>query len=521
MNDRETSSTARPGDLELNVIDAAKANRVKRKVHLLKAFKVSIAPLLILVLTAELSFAQRPRRDYRELEKTVLRELKETNTPGAAVAIVSGNRVIYAKGFGTSDVETGSPVTPEMIFRVGSISKMLTASVLVSLAEEGKIALDAPVGDFVKGLDTRLSRLTAHQLMSHSAGIIDYAHICCAQEESALAAQVRAYEDADYFFTQPGRIFSYSNPSYHIAGYIIQELTGKLYADAMDERLYKPLGMTHTTYRPTVAMTFPLSQGHDAAGTAKPTVVRPFVNNVGDWPSGYVYTNVSDLARFAIAFMNGGRIDGKQVLSSSLIATLSRPYVDVPFSWDVPPGFFEGAKYGHGFFIQEHRGVQLLHHGGTINGFGAFVAMAPKYRFAVIIFANRTGSILSKSLEKALELSLPLKSKRQAPRKQVVLPMTLAEMESYAGTYVNGTLKIELRVREGKLFRKEFYPTTVEEGPGRDFEAPVMKVGTNRFAFTLPGETALVEFVLVPGASGKPEYLHSFMGAARRIETRQ
>ena len=486
---------------------------------MLKAFKLFIAPLLILVLIAQISLAQRARSDYRDLEKTVLRELNETNTPGAAVAIVSGDSVIYVKGFGTSNVETGSPVTPEMVFRVGSISKMLTASVLVSLAEEGKIALDAPVGDFVKGLDTRLSRLTAHQLMSHSAGIIDYAHICCAQDESALAAQVRAYKDADYFFTEPGRIFSYSNPSYHIAGYLIQELTGKLYADAMDERLYKPLGMMHTTYRPTVAMTFPLSQGHDAAGTAKPTVVRPFVNNVGDWPSGYLYTNVYDLARFAIAFMNGGRIDGKQVLSSSLIATLSRPYVDVPFSWDVPPGLFEGAKYGHGFFIQEHRGVHLLHHGGTINGFGAFVVMAPKYRFAVIIFANRTGSILSKSLEKALELSLPLKSRRQAPSKSV-LAMSLAEMESYAGAYVNGALKIELRVREGKLFRKEFYPTTVEEGPGRDFEVPVMKVGTNRFAFTLPGETVPAEFVLVPGPGGKPEYVHSFMGAARRIETR-
>jgi CubicO group peptidase (beta-lactamase class C family) len=485
-----------------------------------KGFQLSIAPLLMLVLIAEPSLAQRPRSDYHDLEKVVLDELKQTNTPGAAVAIVSGDRVIYAKGFGMSNVETGDTVTPEMLFRVGSITKMLTATVLVSLSEEGKIALDAPVGDFVKGLDTRLSRLTAHQLLSHSAGIIDFAHTCCAQDESALAAEIRGAKDADYFFTEPGRIFSYSNPSYHIAGYIIQELTGKLYADAMDERLFKPLGMTRTTYRPTVAMTFPLSQGHDAAGTAKPTVVRPFVNNVGDWPSGYAYTNVSDLARFVIAFMNDGRIDGKQVLSPSVIATLSTAYVDVPFSWDVPPGFFEGAKYGHGFFIQEHRGVHLLHHGGTINGFGAFVVVVPEHQFAVIIFANRTGAILSKSLEKALELSLPLKPKLKEPRKQV-MPMTLAEMENYTGTYVNGALKIELLVRDGKLFRRESYPTTIEGGPGRDFEATVTKVGTNRFAFTPPGETAPAEFVLVPGPSGRPEYLHSFMEAARRIEARQ
>ena len=488
---------------------------------MLKGFRIFIAPLLTLVLIAEPSLAQRQRTDYRDLQKVVLRELRETNTPGAAIAIARGGRVIYAKGFGISNMETGSPVTPDMLFRVGSITKMLTAAVLVSLSEEGKIALDAPVGDFVKGLEPRLSRLTAHQLLSHSAGIIDYAHTCCAQDESALAAQVRAYRDADYFFTEPGRIFSYSNPSYHIAGYIIQELTGKPYADAMDERLFRPLGMMRTTYHPTVAMSFPLSQGHDAgAGTAKPTIVRPFVNNVGDWPSGYAYTNVSDLARFAIAFMNGGRIDGKQVLSPSVIATLSTAYVDVPFSWDVPPGFFEGARYGHGFFIQEHRGVHLLHHGGTINGFGAFVVIVPEHRLAVIIFANRTGAILNKSLERALELSLPLKPNLPEPLKQV-MPMTLAEMENYVGTYVNGALKIELLVRDGKLFRKEFYPTTIEGGPGRDFEAPVTKVGTNRFAFTPPEETAPAEFVLVPGPSGRPEYLHSFMEAARRIEARK
>ena len=164
---------------------------------MLKRMQFSIATLLMLVLLAEPSLAQRRRSDYRSLEKVVLDELKETRTPGAVVAVVSGDRVIYAKGFGISNVETGAPVTPDMLFRVGSITKMLTATVLVSLSEEGRITLDTPVGDAVKGFDPRLSRLTAHQLLSHSAGIIDYAHTCCAQDESALATEVRAYKDAD------------------------------------------------------------------------------------------------------------------------------------------------------------------------------------------------------------------------------------------------------------------------------------------------------------------------------------
>jgi len=487
------------------------------KLHSLR--RCVLVSVLALSLAAAPAFAQPPGSDYRELEKVVAEELKETNTPGAVVAMVRGDQVVYARGFGVADVETGAPVTPDMLFRIGSVTKMLTAAVLVSLSEEGKIELDAPVGDAVRGLDTRLSRLTAHQLLSHTAGLIDYAHACCAQDEAALATVIRGAKDADFLFTEPGRIWSYSNPGYHIAGYLIQELTGKPYADAMAERLFRPLGMTHTTFRPTVAMTFPLSQGHDAAGPGKPAVVRPTVNNVGDWPAGFVFTNVPDLARFVIAFMNGGRLDGKQVLSPSLIATLSRPYASVPFSWDVPPGLFEGAKYGHGLFIQDYRGVHLLHHGGIIIGFGAFVIMVPEQRFAVIALANRTGSILGKSLEKAMELSLPLKPRPPAPPRQA-LPMTAAELASDAGVYVNDLLKIELIVRDGKLYRKETYPTTVEQGPGHDYEVPVTKVGANRFVFTPPGETTPAEFVLVPGAGGRPEYLHSFMDAARRVEAR-
>lgn len=476
--------------------------------------------LLMMALAAHTTFAQGSRADYRELRRVALGELKETNTPGAAVAVVGGGRVVYAVGFGVSSTETGAPVTADMLFRVGSVTKMLTAAVFVSLAEERRIPLDAPVGNVVRGLGPRLSRVTPRQLLSHSAGVIDYARVCCAHEDAGLAAQVRGTKDDDYFFAEPGRIFSYSNPSYIVAGYAVEQLTGKPYADAMEERLFRPLGMTRTTFRPTAAMTFPLSQGHDAAGRAKPTVVRPFVNNVGDWPAGFAYTNVNDLARFAIAFMDGGRVDGRPVLSTSAVAALSTPYVEVPFSWDIPPGFYEGAKYGHGLFITEYRGVRVLHHGGVINGFGAFVLMAPEHRVAVIVLANRTGSILGKTLEKAMELSLPLKPKPRVLRRRPT-PMTQVEMRSYVGSYVNGLLKIELFVRDGKLFRRDFYPPTAEEGPGRSFEAPVEKVGPQRFSFTPPGEATPAEFLIVPGTGGRPEYLHSFMGAARRVEPKR
>lgn len=478
----------------------------------------SIAPWVLLG-TAR---SEKLNVDFRQLERVVLEELRENNTPGAAIAIVSGDRVVYEKGFGIASVETRAPVAPQMLFRTGSISKMLTAAVLAGLADEGKIALDAPLEKAVTGLAPRLSRLTADQLLSHTAGLIDPARTCCAQDESALATEVRAYRDADYFFTERGRIFSYSNTGYIIAGFLIEQLSGEHYADAMQHRLFEPLGMNHTTFRPTTAMTFPLSQGHDAEGKAGPTVVRPFVNNVGDWPAGFAYTTVGDLGRFAIALMNGGKIDGKPVLPPTLLATLSKPWVEVPFDWDTPKGFLEGSQYGHGFFLQEHRGLRILHHGGIINGFGAFIVLVPEERFAVVLMANKTGTIMGRTAEVAMELFLPLKAKpsRLVPES---IAMTKDEMEELAGTYRNGLLRIQLFLRDGQLFRKETYPTTVEEGPGREIETTVTKIGRDRFVFTAPGEDAragyegATQFTVIRDGAGKPEYVHGSLEAAARV----
>jgi CubicO group peptidase (beta-lactamase class C family) len=111
---------------------------------------------------------QQTTVDFSELEKVILAELKETNTPGASVAIVSRDKVIYAEGFGTANVETGAPVTPEMLFRLGSTTKMYSTAALVTLAEEGKLKLDLPIGTYVKGLSPKLAQLTAHQLIIES-----------------------------------------------------------------------------------------------------------------------------------------------------------------------------------------------------------------------------------------------------------------------------------------------------------------------------------------------------------------
>lgn len=470
--------------------------------------KQPFVPLSLVLLSVVSSSAPPvfPQRqvDFTQLEKAALDELKEANTPGVAVAVVSGTRLVFAKGLGVANTETGAPVTPDTLFRVGSVTKMFTAAVLVTLAEEGRIKLDEPIGKYLKGLNPKLSLVTAHQLMSHTAGMTDESPSDYgSHDDSALSAYVRSLKE-DHFFTEPGGVFSYSNPGFDVAGLLIEEVGGRAYADQMSERLFKPLGMNRTTFRPTMAMTYPLSQGHQTSAEAKPAVIRPFGDNVAGWPDGFMFSSVNDLARFAVAFMDGGTIDGKHVLPSAAIIKLSTPYADIHSRFG-----FENGRYGYGLFVHDHRGVRVIWHAGLIPGYGALLQMLPARRFAVIVLANRSGSLLKKTAEKAMELMLPLAAKAEAKSEQA-LAVSKAEMSEYVGTYTNKPESIELLVKKSRLvIRRE------------DGEFPVAKIGDYRFSITEPGETEAEEFVLVPGADGKAEYLHIGRHALRKVHAKK
>jgi CubicO group peptidase (beta-lactamase class C family) len=325
--------------------------------------------------------------------------------------------------------------------------------------------------------------------------MIDEAPMYGDHDDAAMARVIRSWKD-DQLFTEPGKIISYSNPGYWLAGFVAESVVGKPYADLMSDRLFKPIGMTRTTFRPTMAMTYPFAQGHNASGKSAPTVVRPFADNSASWPAGSMFTNVFDLSRFVIAFMNNGKLDGKQVLQPSVIAKLSTPRIRIPTS--------ATEKYGYGLMISDYRGVHVVEHGGSRSGYGSIIKMVPQSRFAVIVLGNRTGVALNRAAEKAMELMLPLKPK-EADKPKPELPMSESEMAGYVGKY-GRSASYEIILKDGNLFLKQ-----------GENEVPITKVGENLFAVTLPGSARPMQFALVPGADGKVEYLHAGLRASRRI----
>jgi CubicO group peptidase (beta-lactamase class C family) len=462
-------------------------------------FNRSIVALTLVVGLAVSSASrglQEQHPDFSQLERVLLEELKETNTPGATVAIVSDDRLIYSKAFGISNIETGTPMTTNMLFRIGSTTKMFTATALVTLAQQGKLKLDQPVGKYVEGLNSRVGSVTAHQLLTHTAGIIDEAPMYGDHDDSAMGRTIRGWKD-NQLFTEPGKIISYSNPGYWLAGYVVESISGKPYADQLSEMIFKPVGMTSTTFRPTVAMTYPLAQGHNSTGKTPPTVARPFADNAASWPAGSMFTNVLDLSRFVIALLNNGKLEGNQVLLPEVIAQISTPHVSIQSQPD--------SKYGYGLMISNYRGLRIVEHGGSRSGYGSVIKMAPDYRFGVIVLGNRTGVALNKTADKAMELMLPLKP---APaQNKSDLPMSASEMNKCVGKFGQREVTAEILVRDGRLVLKM-----------GGSELPVRKIGDNRFAAGPSATNQTVEFALVPDSSGKIEYFQSGLRSQKRLE---
>ena len=431
--------------------------------------------------------------DFTELDKLVPIELKERNTPGAVIGIVMGDRVVYQKAFGVANIETNAAMEAQMLFRLGSTTKMFTAAALVALANQGKIKLDEPIGNRVKGLNPRIAQATPNHLLSNSAGVRDFAAPFISNDDDALAKMVRGWKD-DIFFADQGEVYSYSSAGFWLSGMVVEELTGKPYADAMAEVLFKPLGMDRTTLRPLLAMTYPLATAH-AIENGKPTIVRPFFNNVAMWPAGSIFSNANDLSRWVIALLNEGKVDGKQVLPTSLPKQLATPHISVPGETD--------SYYAYGLTTFKYHGLQFVGHGGFSRGYGSMIQMVPERKFAVIVLTNKSGETMRKTLNRAMELGLGLKDDDNE-KPAAVAPVTKAEMAEYVGSYLHAPQLWEVSIKDDKLFLKL---------DGSEYS--LTKSGERKFTFGAQNEN---EMVFVPGKSGKIDFVFSELYAAKRMK---
>lgn len=449
--------------------------------------------------------AQQPGRPAwaAALDSMMHREMARTHTPGAQVAVVERGRVTYTRAYGVADAETGRPVTEHTLFQTGSVPKLFTGLLLAQLASNGTLDLHAPASRYMPEIAGRqVGASTAHELLTHSAGWINNGSAWGRLDESALDDAHRNVADT---MIVPGLrgIYSYSNPSLAMAGYLAQRAAGRPFADLQDSLLLQPLGMHRTTMRPMVAMTRDVALGHvRAAGDSVSRVLRPMPGNAAHWGAGFVYTNAAEAARLAIAMMDGGMLEGRRVLSPDAVRAVTTPHVPRGGSRTL------GAGYGmNSDSVGTHRFWQK---GGSVEGYRALVTMWPSEKLAIVVFTNQHSDLTYVATSHAAHLIGGIARTPQpidAPALATAREPTAAERAELAGTYQAGRRTWTIEEAGNRLVRR-----------GAVTSAIVM-TAPDRLVTTAPGGEVM-ELQVVRDDGGKVRYLFNGASAFPRVPPR-
>jgi CubicO group peptidase (beta-lactamase class C family) len=438
------------------------------------------------------------RLDTHRIDAAFARYDRE-GSPGCAAGLVAGGRLAWARGYGLASLEQQVPNRPSTVFDLGSTSKQVTAAAVALLALDGRLALDDDVRKYVPELPDHGARITLRHLLTHTSGLRDYTDLLSfegrrEEDVTTVADALGAMARQRGVNFAPGAEFRYCNTGFFLASVVVERVSGKSLRAFAAERLFGPLGMTHTTYMDDHALVVP----GRATGYA-PRDGGGFRVEMSDWEQtgdGAVQSSVEDMALWASA-LDAGTAGGPGV--ARLLQEPGRLADGTPID------------YGLGLFLDQHRGLRLVQHGGAWAGFRAMLARVPERGLAAVTLCNvasaDTGTLALAVLDAALDAGPAPPPPPPAP-----VAADAAVLVPLAGTYVNehlgevakvltagGTLRVDGLGLDGDL---------VAEGAGR---------------FRSKGERLAIEFepggaalrVRAPGYGPRPARFDRVAAAAK------
>jgi CubicO group peptidase (beta-lactamase class C family) len=308
--------------------------------------------------------------------------------PGFAVAVVQRGRPAFVRGYGWADVESRRAVEPGTPFYIASATKSFTALAAALLAHEGRLELDAPLSRAFPGLTLRpplaADSITLRSLLTHTSGvdIPGMTYRTAYSGEHTPEVLMRLLSGA---VPRPERGFAYTNVGYVVAGMAIERAAGASWKDVLDERVFTPLGMEHTTAYASEAARWerPLATPYQAGETG----LRPASRTKTDatmHAAGGMITTAEDLARWLQVQLGSGSVDGRQLFPAAVIAETHRAQA-------APGGtFYRFTRdgYGLGWYTGSYEGEPLLHHFGNYAGWRTHVSFMPRAGVGVAVLTN-------------------------------------------------------------------------------------------------------------------------------------
>lgn len=346
---------------------------------------------LLLIASPAAAGAQEAADPLAGFDAYVAEAARAWGVPGLAVAVVKGDSVVFAKGYGTRTAGRDEPVDEHTLFAVGSTTKAFTVAALATLADSGRVRWDAPAREYLPQWELRdpyvRQELQVRDLVTHRSGVEanDFLWLL-GYPRAELMRRMRHLPQASSLRSR----YAYNNLMYMVAGEVAAAAAGRPWEALVQERFLAPLGMERTT--PTLA-----------GARGRPNVATPHlreddrvqaieyrdIDNIA--AAGSMMSSVSDMARWIRFQLDSARVDGRRLISARAHAETFRPQFVVPIESFYPAARRAGvrsAQYGLGWFLHEYRGRPVAMHTGSIDGMSAIVGLLPEERVGVVVLAN-------------------------------------------------------------------------------------------------------------------------------------
>jgi CubicO group peptidase (beta-lactamase class C family)/D-alanyl-D-alanine dipeptidase len=377
------------------------------------------------------------------LRDAVASEVEAKDLPAFSIALIDGDRVVWAAGFGFQDTARKVPAGAHTIYRVGSVSKLFTDVGVMQLVEQGKLDLDAPVSTYLPSFKPRNSTdtpITLRQLMTHRSGLLRESPVGNYFDDTSpsLADTVASLNQTALVYP-PNTKTKYSNAAVAVAGQVLEVTQGTPFNAWLRKAVLAPLEMSASDFELTPAVEAKLADAlmwtYDDRRFAAPKFA------LGTAPAGNMYSSVLDLAKFVMAVNHAGRYGDKALLKPETLQAM------------IDPKQVEG-NFGIGFHVADLDGARVVGHGGAVYGFSTQLAAMPEKNVGVVAVSALDGSngVVERLTNHALRSLLAHKEGRPLPTLATSAPVDAERARQVAGRYRSDDKPLEVIHRDGKLF---------------------------------------------------------------------
>jgi CubicO group peptidase (beta-lactamase class C family) len=433
--------------------------------------------------------------------ETLVRErMARWSIPGATLGELGGDTRREA-AFGVTSLETGYPVRPDSLFQIGSITKVFTTTLVMMLVEESKLDLDAPVISYLPNLklaDASARRsITLRMLLCHSSGFFGDFFADFGWGDDALRRYVDKLDTLPQQ-TPPGTSWAYNNAGFCLAGALIEQVTGQPYERVMRDRVFQPLGLTHTFYYPHEAIAYPVAVGHTQITPAgdEHEVARLYPLPRAVNAAGGIISTVDDLLTFAAFHIGGGVTrNGQRLLPEAAVRAMGEPQISAA-------NFAEA--YGLGWETRTIGGVRLIGHGGSTNGFNARLLLIPERRYAIAILTNsgRGATMYRDVVDARLAELFGLRSP-----KPDLIQLSKKALDRFAGVYQQTDVRVTLTATDEGLRGDSTFRDLLNDKELTYPTEELRPISAHEFMVIAPDEEEGSRWDFLLDGRGHPKYL--------------